>query len=269
MAPPGMHVVRAPPLPPPWRGEWRLRDDKHIVGAVKSLVRPDNRCFIFFDSCRADAYQPLLAAVAESVDCDLYLCVDEADSGQLALYLPLGLAVSRREGTYRVPTSPDVTGLGEAGLPAGLAVISAEDADEDRLRLLDDALRQDVPGADGWRWDAAGFHEETFSPAFDPATYLVAVAQASGEYAGLLRVWNNPEGPLLGLIAALPGYRRRGLARALIAQAFAVLRERGKTEVTAEIDDANVASISLFTALGARRTGGSVELIRRRIQQRR
>jgi ribosomal protein S18 acetylase RimI-like enzyme len=269
MAPPGMHVVRAPPLPPPWRGEWRLRDDEHIVGAVKSLIRPDNRCFIFFDSCRADAYQPLLAAVAESVDCDLYLCVDEADSGQLALYLPLGLAVSRREGTYLVPTSPDVTGLGEAGLPAGLAVISAEDADEDRLRLLDDALRQDVPGADGWRWDAAGFHEETFSPAFDPATYLVAVAQPSGEYAGLLRVWNNPEGPLLGLIAALPGYRRRGLARALIAQAFAVLRERGKTEVTAEIDDANVASISLFTGLGARRTGGSVELIRRRIQQRR
>jgi hypothetical protein len=48
-----------------------------------------------------------------------------------------------------------------------------------------------------------------------------------------------------------------------------VLRDRGETEVTAEIDDANVASISLFTALGARRTGGSVELIRRRVQGRR
>jgi ribosomal protein S18 acetylase RimI-like enzyme len=269
MAQPGMHVVRAPPLPPPWRGEWRLRDDEHIVGTVKALVRPDERCFVFFDSCRADAYQPLLAAAAESVQRDLYVCVDEADSGQLASYLPLGFEVCRREGAYLVPTSPDVTGLGDASLPPGLAVISAEDADEDRLRLLDDALRQHVPGADGWRWDAPGFHEETFCPAFDPATYLVAVAQAGGEYAGLLRVWNNPEGPLLGLIAALPGYRRRGLARALIAQAFAVLRERGTTEVTAEIDDANVASISLFAGLGARRTGGSVELIRRRIQERR
>jgi ribosomal protein S18 acetylase RimI-like enzyme len=239
------------------------------VGTVKALLRPDNRCFIFFDSCRADAYQPLLAAAAESVDCDLYISVDEADSGKLASYLPLGLEVSRREGCYRVPTSPNATGLGGARLPTGLAVISAEDADEDRLRLLDDALRQDVPGADGWRWDAAGFHEETFSPAFDPATYLVAVAPASGEYAGLLRVWNDPQGPLLGLIAALPAYRRRGLAKALIAQAFAVLRERGKTEVTAEIDDANVASLSLFTALGARRTGGSIELIRRRVQVRR
>jgi ribosomal protein S18 acetylase RimI-like enzyme len=74
---------------------------------------------------------------------------------------------------------------------------------------------------------------------------------------------------LLGLIAALPAYRRHGLATALIAQAFAVLRERGKTEVTAEIDEANVASLSLFIALGARRTGGSIELIRQRVQGRR
>ena len=269
MATPGMHVVRAPPLPPPWRGEWRLRDDEQTVGTVKAVVRPDNRCFLFFDSCRADAYRPLLTAAAESVDCDLYISVDEADSGRLASYLSLGFEVSRREGCYLVPTSPDVTGLSGARLPAGLAVISAEDADEDKLRLLDDALRQDVPGADGCHWDAPGFHEETFSPAFDPATYLVAVAPASGDYAGLLRVWNNPEGPLLGLIAALPPYRRRGLARALIAQAFAVLRERGKTEVTAEIDQANAASLSLFTGLGARRAGGSFELVRRRVQGRR
>jgi len=267
MSLPGMRVVRAPPLPPPWRGEWRLRDDDRIVGTARALVRPDQRCFAFFDSCRGDAYHPLLTAVAESVDADLYVSVDEADSAGLASFLPLGLEVSRREGCYLVPTSPDVTGLGDARLPAGLAVISAEDADEDRLRLLDDALRQDVPGADGWQWDAAGFHEETFCAAFDPATYLVATARAGGAYAGLLRVWNNPDGPLLGLVAALPGYRRRGLARALIAQAFGVLTERGKTEVTAEIDHTNAASIALFTGLGAHRTGGSIELIKRRVRR--
>lgn len=264
---PGMRVVRAPPLPPPWCGEWRLRDGDQTVGTVKALIRPDNRCFAFFDSCRGDAYQPLLTAVAGSMDSDLYVSVDEADSTELAPFLPLGFEVSRREGCYLVPTSPEVTGLGDARLPAGLAVISAEDADEDRLRLLDDALRQDVPGADGWQWDAAGFHEETFCAAFDPATYLVAMARAGGQYAGLLRVWNNPEGPLLGLVATLPGYRRCGLARALIAQAFGALRERNKTEVTAEIDDMNAASIALFSRLGAYRTGGSVELIRRRARR--
>ncbi len=238
-----------------------------MVGTVRALARPDNRCFAFFDSCRGDAYQPLLTAVAESVDTDLYVSVDEVDSTELASFLPLGFEISRREGRYLVPTSPDVTGLGDARLPAGLAVISAEDADEDRLRLLDDALRQDVPGADGWQWDAAGFHEDTFCAAFDPATYLVATARAGEEYAGLVRVWNNPESPLLGLVAALPGYRRCRLARALIAQAFSALRERDKSEVTAEIDDTNAASIALFASLGAHRTGGSIELIKRRARR--
>jgi hypothetical protein len=33
--------------------------------------------------------------------------------------------------------------------------------------------------------------------------------------------------------------------------------------VSAEVDDTNVASTSLLIALGARRTGGSIELIKR------
>ena len=86
--------------------------------------------------------------------------------------------------------------------------------------------------------------------------------QASGEYAGLVRVWNNPKAPRLGLIAVAAPYRRHGLATALLARAFGVLDERGKTEVSAEVDDTNVASTSLLIALGARRTGGTIELIR-------
>jgi ribosomal protein S18 acetylase RimI-like enzyme len=79
----------------------------------------------------------------------------------------------------------------------------------------------------------------------------------------LVRVWNNFMGPRLGLIAVVPRYRRRGLAKALLARAFGVLHERGQTEVSAEVDDTNVASTSLLEALGARRTGGLVELIKR------
>src|ERR1019366_3885607 len=69
--------------------------------------------------------------------------------------------------------------------------------------------------------------------------------------------------PRLGLIAVLAQYRRRGVARALLGQAFAVLAGRGATSVTGEVDDTNVASVSLLTGLGARRYGGNVELIRR------
>ena len=124
-------------------------------------------------------------------------------------------------------------------------------------------MRQDVPGTDGWRWDAAAFRDETFDPAyFDPATYLVAVEEVGGGYVGLARVWDNPGAPRLGLVAVLPAYRRRGLARSLLAHVFAVLHERGVPEVSAEIDDTNLASSALLTSLGARRTGGNVELRR-------
>lgn len=60
----------------------------------------------------------------------------------------------------------------------------------------------------------------------------------------------------------LPGYRRRGLARAMIAAAFAPLLQRGVAAVTAEVDDTNTASNTLMTALGGRVTGGTAELRR-------
>ncbi len=116
----------------------------------------------------------------------------------------------------------------------------------------------------GWRCDTEQFRADTFSPFFDPATYLIAAGRASGEYAGLVRIWRNRAGPRLGLIATLARYRRRGVARALLGQAFAVLAARGVASVAGEVDDTNVASLSLLTRLSAQRYGGNVELIRRR-----
>jgi ribosomal protein S18 acetylase RimI-like enzyme len=56
---------------------------------------------------------------------------------------------------------------------------------------------------------------------------------------------------------------RRGIARALLAEVFARLDERGLDEVSTEIDETNTASRALLEGFGARRTGTSVELIRR------
>ncbi len=193
----------------------------------------------------------------------MHATVDEEDIQELARFTQLGFTVSRREGNYLIPTDPLVTGLQAKWPPEEITVISARDAYEDQLRLLDDALRQDVPGADGWAWDPGDFREETFGSEFDPATYLVAVDSASGDYIGLVRVWNSPGRPRLGLIAVLSPYRRRGLAKALLAQAFGVLHDRGKPDVTAEADDTNTASRSLLAGLGARRRGGSTEMIKR------
>lgn len=242
---------------------WRAVDGDLVAGEVSARLRPDNRCFLYFDTWRADAYRPLADAVARDLGRDLYVTLEDAEYDALDACAQAGFAVHRRESCYRIPTDPAVTGLAEAVLPAGLCVLSAADADITRLRLLDDALRQDVPGCEGWRWDAGQFRAETFSPFFDPATYLVAVDRASGEYAGLVRIWRNRAGPRLGLIATLARYRRRGVARALLGQAFTVLAARGATNVAGEADDTNVASVSLLTGLGARRYGGNVELIRR------
>ena len=222
---------------------WRALDGDLVAGEVSARRRPDNRWFLYFDTWRADACPPLGDAVARDLGRDLYVTLEDAEYDALDACAQAGFAVHRRESYYRIPTDPAVTGLAGAVLPTGLDVLSAADADITRLRLLDDALRQDVPGCTGWRWDAEEFRAETFSPFFDPATYLVAVDRASGEYAGLVRIWRNRAGPRLGLIA--------------------VLAAQGGTSVVGEVDDTNVASVSLLTGLGARRYGGNVELIRR------
>ncbi len=242
---------------------WRARDGDVIAGEVSARLRPDARWFLYFDTWHAEAYRPLADAVARDLGRDLYVTLEDAEFEALDACVAAGFAVHRRESYFRIPTDPAATGLIGAALPDGLDILSAAEADVTRLRLLDDALRQDVPGTDGWRWDPDEFRAETFSPFFDPATYLVAVDQVSGEYAGLVRVWRNRGGPRLGLIAMLAPYRRRGAARALLGQAFAVLAAKGASSVVAEVDDTNEPSLSLLTRLGARRYGGSVELIRR------
>ncbi|MGH3171768.1 MAG: GNAT family N-acetyltransferase [Trebonia sp.] len=242
---------------------WRALDGTTVAGEVRVWRRPDGRKQLFFDTWRADAYLPLTRAVARDLGQDLYTMLDDAEFDAFDACVNAGFAVRRRESHYRIPTDPALTGLDRAALPDGMAVLSARDADIGRLMLLDDDLRQDVPGSEGWHWEPQDFRDETFGRAFDPETYLIAVAPGGADYAGLTRVWINRAGPRLGLIAVRVPYRRRGLARALLRQVFQVLHDRGQRNVTAEADDENEASVTLLTSLGARRTGGSVELVRR------
>jgi GNAT superfamily N-acetyltransferase len=242
---------------------WAAHDGEVAVGRAAALVRPDDRCFVVFGGCRAQAYEPLVQAIAQQHGRDLYTELGEAEVDVLEPLADLGFVVNRREHAYAIPTDPTITGLTDPGVPAGFEIVTADHVDEDRLRAFDDELRQDVPGADGWKWDRQGFRNQTDdAPDFDPATCLVAIEHAAGRYAGLARVRNRPSGPRLGLVAVGRPYRRRGLARVLLAQVFGVLRQQGKTDVVAEVDVANTASNKLLTRLGGRRTGGSIELIR-------
>jgi hypothetical protein len=138
-------------------GGWEARTGAEPIGRLGYWIRADQRCYLHFKDCRADAYGPLLAQAAAELDRDLYLNADEAHRAQLAA---LGFVVGRRELLYRIPTDPARSRVAMLGPPAGVDLVSAADVDLDRLRVLDDALRQDIPGCDGWRWDPEEFRED-------------------------------------------------------------------------------------------------------------
>lgn len=243
---------------------WRALAGAEVVGEANAMLRPDRRWFISVDTWVADSFLPLVSAAAEDLRQDLYTTVDEDDEAELRNWRTAGFTVLRREHHYLVPTASDRTRLAGAGLPAGISLVSADAVDEYGLRLLDEALRQDVPGTDGWINDPQEFREYTFDERrFDPATYLVAVDDISQAFAGLARVWNHPRQPRLDLVGVTSGYRRQGLATMLLAAVFAPLRDRGISEVAADADAANAASSALLARIGARRVGGSIELVRR------
>ena len=241
---------------------WRALDGDLVAGEVSARLRPDNRWFLYFDTWRADAYQPLADAVARDLGRDLYVTLDDAEYDALDACAEAGFAVHRRESHYRIPTDPAVTGLAAAVLPGrarrpfrrrsryhpAAAAGRRATARCSRLRRLAVGCRR-VP-----RRDVQPILRPRHLPHRDrPGQRRVRRAGAN---------LAQPS-PRLGLTATLAQYRRRGVARALLGQTFTVLAARGDTSVVGEVDDTNVASLSLLTGLGARRYGGNVELIRR------
>jgi RimJ/RimL family protein N-acetyltransferase len=234
------------------------------VGGLAVWLRPDGRRQLMFHDVEPEAYRALVDAAGETPS-DLVL-MDEEDTAARLILGGLGFHQKRSERVYEVPVDPELTGLEDAVLPGRIDTISAAYADVDQLRYLDDTLRQDVPGCAGWRSDPDTFVTDTFGPQFDEATYLVALdhgeGEGDGEYVGLIRIWWPTRGPRLGLVGVRGPYRRRGIARALLARAFAVVYERGYDYVRAEVDVTNEPSNALVSSLGARVVGSDVELVR-------
>lgn len=252
------YVVR-----PRREASWSLVRDKETAASGHGFCRPDGRWFISIDTWDDAAYEILLTAMADDLRHDLHTVVNEADPAEVDRWRRLGFEIARREIELTVPVDPGVTRLADARPPRDVVLVAADVVDEIQLRELDDALRQDVPGSNGWRNDPVEFGEYTFDERrFDPRTYLVAVDDARREFVGLVRVWAKPSHPLLGLIAVTRHYRRRGLASALLGAVFRTLHERGVTHVAATVDATNLGCIALLGRIGATRSGATVEMIR-------
>ncbi len=228
---------------------------------VRTHRRPDGRVVVFptppwtSDQARWAAQ----FARRKGVSVLTHISPDRVD--ELQILADAGFIAARREVRVDVDVDRALAKIGEARLPPGVVAISAADADVDRLRVLDDALRDDIPGTDGWRSTPAEFADETFrTPAFNPATYLVAVEEDTGEYIGLVRIWMNRSGPRIGMFGVLPAHRRRRIALALLARCLISAREAGHQTATSEYDETNEASARFFERLGAHRTGSILEL---------
>jgi ribosomal protein S18 acetylase RimI-like enzyme len=217
---------------------------------MRQVTRPDGRCFVFGEP---DDELPRGR---------VYAGADESDAARVTALERLGFVVRRRELALTLSTDSTAWSVSVTEPPPGIAFVGADQVEEERLRRLDNLLRQDVPGTKGWEWDVEGFREETYdSPDFDPATYLVALGE-SGQELGIARVWMRREGPRLGLIGVRADRRRKGVARALLAAVLTEVGARGLPDVRTEVDETNVASRELLFRFGARTVGAWLELVR-------
>lgn len=229
---------------------------------ISDVLRPDGRLLVrpvgeWTAEAAAEA-----AGLASRRHAAALAHIEERNSVQRDVLVAAGFADSRREAVAAFSVEDALAALAGAALPPGVEARSAVDVDEERLRLLDDELRQDIPGTPGWRSTPKEFRDHTFAdPGFDSRTYLVAVDRRSDEYLGLVRIWMNPGGPRLGAVGVRRGYRRRGIASGLLADALEAVRTTGATEVTTDYDVENVASRTLAERLGARPLGTRIELL--------
>jgi len=140
--------------------------------------------------------------------------------------------------------------------------LAVGEAEEGPLRALDRVIRDEIEATVGWQeMPAEVLSGPDGPPRPDPAKY--AVAACSDQYVGLVRVVPLPRQPRIGLIAVRFDQRRRGIARALLAEVLGSAHRRGIATASADVNQSNGVAIALFEGVGARRTGSNLELVLR------
>ncbi|WP_306321001.1 MULTISPECIES: N-acetyltransferase [unclassified Streptomyces] len=242
--------------------QWHALEDDEVVGRGHAAHRPDGRLFVSVDAWHDTAFTALAKTLLGDLPGPLHTVVDETDIELAAKWRQFGFTVGRSEWEYEIPTDPAVTGLGAARPPAGVTVVPAGQAAEDPLRALDRTVRAEVGAAAGWHTMPAEVRPlPPGGTVLDPAKYTVAAAPDGG-YLGLLRLATATRRRRVGLLAVRTDARRRGIARALLADVLNTLHRSGTRTASAEVDESNTAATALFDGIGARRVNRALELVR-------
>ena len=249
--------VDSPELPPGRR--WRATEDGAALGEVTAWLRPDDRLFLTFEGSQ-HAYAALADAVSEAANLPLHVSVDAARTAAIDALTGAGFAVDYVEERFRVRFDAALALLRRASLPAGFALRSAAEVDERRLLALDDELRQQVPGTDGWEGSLRLLREALESPSFDPRGYLVAFHDR--EPMGLARIWRNEPEPRFGMVSVSPRYRHTLLGPALLRHALTAAAEWGSPTFTGETSVDNTFVFPKLKRVGAETLGRTLFLVR-------
>jgi mycothiol synthase len=153
---------------------------------------------------------------------------------------------------------PSVDDLPDAPLPPGLEIREVE---PEHLPLIWAADQEAFRDHWGFAPASAGEYEHFLHDPVQSDTSLWRVAWDGDEVAGQVRSFINPDenarqGRLRGYtehISVRRQWRRRGLARALIAASFPLLRARGMTEAGLGVDTENTSgALRVYEGCGFR-----------------
>ncbi|QGN46621.1 mycothiol synthase [Micromonospora sp. WMMD558] len=177
-----------------------------------------------------------------------------------ALAVDLGFARARVLWQLRRPLTAPVP---EPRLPDGVTLRAYRPgADDDAWLALNARAFADHP--EQGRWTAADLRVRLDEPWFDPAGFLLAVAEPTGELLGFhwTKVHERPGSAPIGEVYVLgvdPGAHGGGLGKALTAAGLAYLRDRrGLDRVMLYVDESNTAAVALYERLGFARWSAHV-----------
>jgi ribosomal protein S18 acetylase RimI-like enzyme len=236
---------------------WHALEDDLVVGRGEASRRPDGRIFLSIDAWHGAVFEHLAAAMLPALPRPLYTVVDEADADLTSQWRRAGFTVRRREWEYLVPTEPRTTGLLP---PPGVKIVPLGEADDGLLRELDRVIRDEIEATVGWQeMPAEVLPRPAGVTVLDPSKYAAAVE--AGHYVGYVRLAHVARLPRIGLIAVRAGARRRGIARALLAEVLGSLHHKGIARASADVNEANDGALALFDGVGARRANSNLELV--------